>query len=299
MADPIYHTWLDFTRTQLKLRQTPQGYLPWETYLAEWTAQARLTLEDVRAHQYGAHEPIADHGGHLSEQSLKEALPAMYNTQIPPRYVAKEMAAAWRNTKTPVLTWNHPFVLPGYILFLPLPTDSDLDTNSAPLWAGLREYYLISLMVLHSSSGLVTYFCVGDYDEQADMINLNTGKQTVFPDQNYDIKGIDSLVREVASVAINSWLVHSYEPELIEEVPVASVARGFGRSTGKRSRIAPTWIGRNFKIRRESSPAPREETGITVRPHWRSGHWHTVRHGKGKEHTRTQWYRPTYVNADS
>lgn len=41
-----------------------------------------------------------------------------------------------------------------------------------------------------------------------------------------------------------------------------------------------------------------QETSIKVRPHWRSGHWHTVRHGKGKEHTRTQWYRPTYVNAD-
>lgn len=74
---------------------------------------------------------------------------------------------------------------------------------------------------------------------------------------------------------------------------------GFGVKQASRSPIAPTWIGRNFKIRRESSLAAGQETGIKVRPHWRSGHWHTVRHGKGREQERLQWYRPTYVNADS
>jgi hypothetical protein len=104
----------------------------------------------------------------------------------------------------------------------------------------------------------------------------------------------------IAKLVINSWYTHAFEPELVttDQVKPARGA-GFGRRAKEtRSPIAPTWIGRDFKLQRLPSPAAAGEARLAVRPHWRSGHWHTVRHGKGREETRLQWYRPVYVNAD-
>jgi hypothetical protein len=117
------------------------------------------------------------------------------------------------------------------------------------------------------------------------------------PDENFDsLQGTD---RQAAALALNAWLIHTYEPELITAESAAKTAgAGFGRQGASRTApCAPTWIGRDFKVRRIVQAAASSEPGIKVRPHWRSGHWHTVRHGKGREHERLQWYRPVYVNS--
>lgn len=281
-----------FLKKQKGLRQTPRGYMSWETYL---TDLARRVADQIASSIKGSNDEQYD-------AVLKQQIEALAVSQIPPRYVNHDMQQAWCMTTVPRLSWNNPYVLPGYVLFLPIPqTKKD--------WQEVRKIkssdgqptvaLFAAIMVLHTREGLATNYVVAEWDKERQTCQTYIGSLLVSPDVDYNDNGLTRETKVVALLAINSWLVHAYEPELIEEAVVPIGARGFGVKAGKRSPIAPTWIGRNFKIRRESLPSQGQETGIKVRPHWRSGHWHTVRHGKGKEQTRTQWYRPTFVNAST
>jgi hypothetical protein len=103
---------------------------------------------------------------------------------------------------------------------------------------------------------------------------------------------------QIMRIAINSLLVHLYEPELITTDPVPKIpgGTGFGRSPGK-SPLGPTWIGRGFRYVREKTEgsAGQESSRGNVRAHWRRGHWHTILHGKGKQERRVQWFKPVFV----
>lgn len=261
---------------QRKIRRyCPGGYVDWWEYLS--------VLHRACKRHIGQPNSTID----VAAKAQFSVLAAHTDDDIPARYVSKELAQAWLKTKTPEFNWNHPYVLPGYVLFLP----GSLEDCGVTTKVVCVQY----IPPAQANPGTIV-FC-----------GFSAAPETNFarPTAGYIIPGSGklktekgSLSHEVVSFVVNSWLIHLHEPGLIEQVPVSVDARGFGHKAGKRPPIAPTWIGRNFKIRRELVLADGQETGVKVRPHWRSGHWHTVRHGKGKEHTRTQWYRPVYVNAD-
>lgn len=274
MNDEIFVRFRSYLKSQDGLRQSPPGYMNWAQYVK---VMGCVALRDYKE-------------GKAAFEKTEAVINKLCTLDIPPRYVSKEISLAWQHTKIPVLNWNNPFVMPGYVLFLPCPIKEQVPEYFADAW------FLASLMVLHEPPGLHAYTTSLTYDSATRDFRFGFHHMPLDPGVDYN-NGFDEEERAIAIASINSWLTHAYEPELIEQLP-ASARGGFGRRTCARSPIAPTWIGRNFKIRTDSSPAPGQETGIKVRPHWRSGHWHTVRHGKGKEHTRTQWYRPTYVNAE-
>lgn len=273
---------LCYAKQQKGLRHTPKGFMAWNAYIAQWSHSIQ---------EFISNGPIGRDLTNAQEEWLLSGIRALSDKDIPPRYVPVEMWTAWVFTKTPALTWNRPEVLPGYVLFLPIPR-----TDQAWKEEISTGFAIVAAMVLNTSQGLLVHYIAGAYYD--DVIKTTLFTVLIAPDIDYNDKSIAPETRLIASLAINSWLIHAYEPSLIQEVPEAAKAQGFGHRADKRSPIAPTWIGRNFKIRRESLPSQGQETGIKVRPHWRCGHWHTVRHGKGKERTRTQWYRPVYVNAD-
>lgn len=283
MKDYDCSAFQSFLKKQKGLRQTPRGYMCWESYLADLARRVADQIENSIGTEYNT--------------VLTQQIEALTVLQVPPRYVNHDIQQAWCMTRIPRLSHNNPYVLPGYVLFLPIP-QTKRDWQEVQKISPSTVAMYAAIMVLHSSKGLMTHYVVAEWEEDRQTCRTYVGSILVSPDVDYNDVSLSPETKAIALLAVNSWLVHAYEPELIEEAAAPSESRGFGRKPGKPSPIAPTWIGRNFKIRRESAPSTGQETGIKVRPHWRSGHWHTVRHGKGKEQTRTQWYRPTYVNAD-
>lgn len=101
-----------------------------------------------------------------------------------------------------------------------------------------------------------------------------------------------------------------YQPELLSTGPAAKARSGKGFDvavdpTGSVSPQGPVWIGKDFRLDRTpraatpGSPAGSSGTGITRRPHWRRGHWHTVLHGEKRQRRRMQWFQPVSVGLSS
>lgn len=59
---------------------------------------------------------------------------------------------------------------------------------------------------------------------------------------------------------------------------------------------SPHIIGKGYQASRGKAE-PGGEGGGTVRMHWRRGHLHTVKFGKGRESSRMAWFEPVLVNA--
>jgi hypothetical protein len=273
----------EWAAKQPGMRITPPNYLKWET-IAGLAQHCGSRLKGVSDEDQGWD----------FERIFCSAL-AEYH--LPPRYASEELTEAWLHTATPKLTWNRPDALPGYVACFPR-TGAIVDQ----LTTELTEFTAVinAALIMNFRGGLcvVPIYTFGWDGKEGKIVTWDVLK--VEPDVDYNNPSLPRKNQLLAKLAINSWYTHAYEPELITTDTVKPAGGiGFGRAKEARSPIAPTWIGRNFKIRRESSPAPGQETGIKVRPHWRSGHWHTVRHGKGREQERLQWYRPVYVNADT
>lgn len=263
-----------WAKRQNKLRTSPRGYVSWPDFV---TAVVKGTQQVVSGEGKG----LGVGEGHLYN--------ALGNSDIPPRYVSTELLEAWLRTDVPTFTWNHPYVLPGYVLFLPF--GHSLLSHSGML--------AMAIAVLSMPGGLMAVTIGGRQNDQGQWTIGPGGEIFITPGRIDCLPGCESFDQLVAKLAVNSWYTHAFEPELITQEESRTGGGGFGKQRQVRTPIPPTWIGRNFKIRRESSPAAGQETGIKVRPHWRSGHWHTVRHGKGREQERLQWYRPVYVNSDT
>ncbi|NBS69836.1 hypothetical protein EBT31_13125 [bacterium] len=276
MNHNIFTKFGSYIKAQEGLRQSPAGYMSWHQYLNS------IGLSALQEHK--------DFGCLSTESQL--VLNTLCSVDPPPRYITKEMSIAWQKTKVPKLNWNNPFVMPAYVLFPPCPLKEKPPEHFSD------AFYIAAIMVIHRHDGLHVFAIDVKFDADDNLFRHHYTTMLIEPENNYNCADSDPQVYVIAMLAINSWLVHAHEPELIEQEAVP-VQGGFGTKANKRSPIAPTWIGRNFKIRRESAPTAGQETGIKVRPHWRSGHWHTVRHGKGREQERLQWYRPVYVNSDT
>lgn len=101
---------------------------------------------------------------------------------------------------------------------------------------------------------------------------------------------------KIIRIAVNSLLVHLYEPELIT-TDSQPVTKGVGFSGQKKTPLSPTWIGKTFRnIGERHRPKPESLTRSNVRSHWRRGHWHSVCVGPKRSERRVQWFKPVYVN---
>ena len=102
---------------------------------------------------------------------------------------------------------------------------------------------------------------------------------------------------QMERVVINSILAMAYKPELIttDEISISS-PKNFRRGSIPNTRDV-TWIGKGFQPKSRCRITSDNADSSPVTPHWRSGHWHTVRHGKGKQESRLDWFEPVYVNA--
>ena len=101
---------------------------------------------------------------------------------------------------------------------------------------------------------------------------------------------------KIIRIAVNSLLVHLYEPELVTTDP-RPATKGIGFSGNSKIPLSPTWIGKAFRNASERRCSKAEDsTRGNVRSHWRRGHWHSVCIGPKRSERRVQWFKPVYVN---
>jgi hypothetical protein len=111
-------------------------------------------------------------------------------------------------------------------------------------------------------------------------------------ESKYECAKTEKIIR----IAVNSLLVHLYEPELITVDP-KPVTKGIGFSGKSKIPLSPTWIGKAFRNASERRCLKAEDsTRSNVRSHWRRGHWHSVCIGPKRSERRVQWFKPIYVN---
>jgi hypothetical protein len=296
---------------QESLYRSPPGYIEWNTHLKVCFASGS-TQVILGGYEHG--DSLAVKVGELSRDTLLNSAPA--------RFITKEMCEAFINTPTPVLTKDILEVLPYIHLLLPRKAIYDhqgdevisLIIRTGELYPKIESeevkrgkeickhffpHEKLSPDDFLGASGIqVATITLGGsnfwqefIDEKAKSWHEENIKYA--ENSGYQNESTERVLR----IAINSLLVHLYEPELIstDSRPITKGV-GFGGG-GDKQPLAPTWIGKNFKYERSKAKRSAESTGEkkTVRAHWRRGHWHTVLCGPKKSERKVQWYKPVFV----
>jgi len=119
-------------------------------------------------------------------------------------------------------------------------------------------------------------------------------------DYEYDESSFRRMSSQMMRVVKNVILIYNYQKNLVHTCTAQPHSGGFGvkqRKT-KRAPLPITLLGKDFLVRNSSRQSQdAAKTGLTVRPHWRKGHWHTTVCGTGRTERRLKWFQPVYVNS--
>ena len=111
----------------------------------------------------------------------------------------------------------------------------------------------------------------------------------------FDPNLVAEAVHRMMRIALNSMSAMTWRKDLLETEYVTAGAGFAGKKSTLRQRPV-YWIGRNY-ARKQKATTNTQSTGEVKSPHWRSGHWHTVKHGQGRLKAKVLWFEPIYVNA--
>lgn len=105
---------------------------------------------------------------------------------------------------------------------------------------------------------------------------------------------------KLAALVFQLMLVMQSMPEAITEAVSKSTNKKKNRKKQQiqTPMLNPRWIGREFKVKRESSPIAATGSHASPRTHWRTGHWRRVPVGEGRQQRKWAWIRPTLVNGN-
>jgi hypothetical protein len=292
--------------------RSPVGYYKWDNYLkmvsligTEYMSQISFAHGDCQSGVIG--------------EVCRQALLA----DAPARYISKELCEAFTKTPTPVLAKDVLDILPFVHILLPRNFLFDKDGEEVialvvkvgQIHPSLsqaereqQEKYTKSTggriipKELEGAKGIEiatisetgSYLWVDYVDEKAkswydENVRYGEGEK--------EAEGSPKEIDLLARVAINSLLVHLYEPELITTDKSVSITKGLGFTKSLSKQPLPaTWIGKSFHYQRHQPAGKRQgEAPGGVRAHWRRGHWHTVLRGPKRSERSVQWYRPVYV----
>jgi hypothetical protein len=112
---------------------------------------------------------------------------------------------------------------------------------------------------------------------------------------DFDETLVTSAVDRMMRIALNSMSAMIWKKDLLE-IEQVSPRGGFGSQKQKQSERPIYWIGKNYACKRSISHSSKT-TGQAKAPHWRCGHWHTVKHGAKRQESKLLWFEPVYVNA--
>lgn len=297
---------------QENLYKSPSEYIPWDVQLRACFISG---TQEVAMSAYMNRDLLAVKVGELAREAIMHSAPA--------RYITKEMCQAFLQTPVPVLPKEILNVLPWMHIMLPRNFVFDhLGDEVVSLIVYCGVLYPEDIPNQDLGRKVVKEFFPGELETPPEYLGAS-GIQvaTITPEgsnfwqefidkdakswQDEHVKQRESSgynnekTEQIMRIAINSLLVHLYEPELITTDPAKPLSgSGFGRSAGK-SPLGPTWIGKGFRYQREKTKPSggQEQSRGNVRAHWRRGHWHTILHGKGRQERRVQWFKPVFVGS--
>lgn len=306
-----HESYVEAAASQEDLYKSPSGYLPWNIHLRTCFLSGSV---EVTIAGYRNSDVLCVKVGELAREAVIHKAPA--------RYISKEMCEAFMQTPLPVLPKEVIDILPYVHILLPrncvfdhmgdevvslivrsgclYPKDMPDDQLGREI---MKEFFPGEIMTpkeLMGSSGIQvatitqegSNFWQEFIDEDAKSWQDEHIKQR--EGSGYHNGATEKIMR----VAINSLLVHLYEPELIttDPTPKASSGTGFGGSPGK-SPLGPTWIGKGFRYQREKTNAPggQEQGRGNVRAHWRRGHWRSQPVGPKRQERKVLWIKPVFV----
>lgn len=286
---------------------SPSGYMSWNDYVKFSLISGSLKSLEC---SFGS----SDVRGAIACTAFRNAV----TDNACARYVSKSIVESFAQTALPELPSEVIHVLPYVHLMLPRHTVYDAEGDevisiliqSGKLYAdSLTDNHADMLRVCFPNEKLAPQELLGA--EGLQIITFTKGGMDVFqefitPDakswhesnvknvseSKYENPRTEALVR----IAVNSLLVHLYEPELITTDPTPTT-KGIGFSGKSKQPLSPTWIGKTFKLVKDKISAKHDKSERdAVRSHWRRGHWHTVCVGPKKSERRVQWFKPIYVN---
>ena len=111
----------------------------------------------------------------------------------------------------------------------------------------------------------------------------------------FDSDRVTDAMQRMMRIVLNSIAAMTWKKDLLEVEYVTS-GKGFSSRKHPVSQRPIYWIGRNY-IRKQRATTHTHSTGVIKSPHWRSGHWHTIKHGQGRLKSKVLWFEPIYVNA--
>ena len=119
-------------------------------------------------------------------------------------------------------------------------------------------------------------------------ISLRDGEQ-IKEEPNKELKKLHSLIANILA-----YMRLKGDEFLLEEDSCPSSKRGVGFSSTESSVLSPRWI------KRKAKKITRSLGGTHASPlmHWRRGHWHTYKVGKGRAEEKLNWVEPVLVNAN-
>lgn len=289
--------------------KSPSGFLEWNEYV-------KFCLICGCANSFTSSMQNGDPKGAISATNYRFAV----TSSAPARYLSRQIVESFVQTATPELPKEIISVFPDVHLMLPRNTvfDAEGDEVIAIL---VRSGKLYAEEITEERERIMKTFFPNEKvappellgAEGLQIVTLTSGGMDVFEefltpgakswhDSNVkyvdDSKYKDEWTIKITRIAINSLLVHLYEPELIT-TDKTTVTKGLGFSSGKKQPFPVTWIGKTFKRESQKREQPATESKSQVRSHWRRGHWHTVLFGKGRQERRVQWFRPVFVNPPS
>jgi hypothetical protein len=233
----------------------------------------------------------------------------------PPRFLALELAEAYRRTPSPRLDEDFPLVLPCFRLMLfdgalftedgvPIPVVIVADLRAMADWLPAEAKRISGISCVGLALDGTSYLTRHSFQQIGE--RQPTVEDLSHPAWQWDEQAVQSTNQRMEGLAINDLLVQLYQPELLTTGPAAKVPRGKGFSagtpddTGTVTPQGPVWIGKDFRLDRiPRTPSEGTTAGTSSsasrRPHWRRGHWHTVLHGEKRQSRRMQWFQPVYV----
>ena len=286
--------------------RSPNGFLGWNEYV-------KFCLICGCANSFLSSMQNADAKGAVSSTSYRGAV----FDKAPARYLSRQIVESFAETAVPELPKEIVGVFPSVHLLLPRKSVFDAEgdeviailVKSGKLYADeISEEKTQIMKTFFPNERVAPPELLGA--EGLQIVTLTEGGMDVFEEflspnakswHESNVKYIenskyqDEWTLRITRIAINSLLVHLYEPELIT-VDKTTTTKGLGFSSGKKQPLPVTWIGKTFKResqKRELNQNPKSH----VRSHWRRGHWHTVVCGKGRQERRVQWFRPVFVNS--
>lgn len=285
---------------------SPKGYIEWDNY-------AKLCLVSGCMKAVVSCFGSGDAVGAVATTAVRSAI----KNSAPARYLSKEIVESFAQTPLPELPLEACGVLPYVHLMLPRKTVFDCEGDeviSMIVYSGRifhehldKDTELISKTffpkeeiipekMLGADGIQIVTFTPGGMDVFQEFVSPNAKS---WHDENVKYTGRSKYENEkteaLMRIAINSLLVHLYEPGLITTDSKAPT-KAFGFLSGKKEPLPITWVGKLFKRSRATGDrvSSSHERSAT-RAHWRRGHWHTVLHGPKKQERRVQWFKPVYV----